>query len=838
MDVHIGTRAIRASMASLFFVLLPTLSIADPCDGLLPTKPATSTTTFEGEIDGNLSALFKTGSLDVDLSGTYKQLEESILQRYPNADKLYIYDRMIYFLCILIRDNNEMNADQKTKSYFQLLNKMDDTGNSPSNDIDKSGSKTPKPTSSRHDPSSVIRKSIDAMSDQTLESYLGQIFFAGLLLPRSDPEKDFLIDELFKRLGVGGTIFYPLSYQHNDDPKETARTILQDTQRIYETSISSRPIPPFIATDHEGGNASGLTKLNIATALPSAMALGATRNRTAALAAGIVAGRELSNLGFNTNFAPVADVIVSDENNVIQDRAFGGDAELVGALSLAYQKGQSARHILSTAKHFPGHGSTEAGFSSPGLPTSYHSLNTFKASLLPFRSLAQSDISFIMTSHFKIESLTEGNVSFNKGVVTNLLRGRGKIPLFNTAFEGVSFRGIVVADNLLEPSATADRGRCNENVGGYINNVIEVAQKSFLAGHDMFILSHISTNSGQKRDDWIKTRKWSDGKETCWRWAITLDEFKRVYRAMSEFIFHDPDDSTRAQRKEQFRASLARILTEKTKIVSSKTTADKYFLEKERGKHQICADELFAGSFTVIPSRHGYAPLDRIGKNDRVLIFFPTRFNSYNGIEEARAAPGYENRLLKNVKAFDFPDALRKYFLHRTTANFEMEALWIADDEMQIRASRQIELIKEHKSNYVIFLINKNVRWLQFQNFLRELNRTDDLDFDRKHITAIITSHATMLRAQRPFARRLLNDPTTIVAYSGYGYRAQRLIEEIKRKTLGYFGSVVPVQIDNLQPLPSFDVQKVPSYCNWLTGDLPPGVLGEEFGNLVTQFPQ
>ena len=88
------------------------------------------------------------------------------------------------------------------------------------------------------------------------------------------------------------------------------------------------------------------------------MAIGATRSDEAARFAGEVAAREGRALGIHWAFAPVADVNNNPANPVINVRSFGEDPELVARLVAAFVEGARAGGLLTTAKHFPGHGDT------------------------------------------------------------------------------------------------------------------------------------------------------------------------------------------------------------------------------------------------------------------------------------------------------------------------------------------------------------------------------------------------------------------------------------------------------------------------------------------------
>ena len=76
---------------------------------------------------------------------------------------------------------------------------------------------------------------------------------------------------------------------------------------------------------------------------------------------GNIIGKSLANLGFNVDFAPVADVLTNSENEVVKLRAFGNDAKMVSDMALLVKEGLEEEGVLATYKHFPGHGATAGG---------------------------------------------------------------------------------------------------------------------------------------------------------------------------------------------------------------------------------------------------------------------------------------------------------------------------------------------------------------------------------------------------------------------------------------------------------------------------------------------
>ena len=90
------------------------------------------------------------------------------------------------------------------------------------------------------------------------------------------------------------------------------------------------------------------------------MAFGATRDPEYAREAGRITAREARAIGVQWNWFPDADVNSNPENPIINTRSFGEDPEQVSEMVVAYIEGAHAVGMLTTAKHFPGHGDTDA----------------------------------------------------------------------------------------------------------------------------------------------------------------------------------------------------------------------------------------------------------------------------------------------------------------------------------------------------------------------------------------------------------------------------------------------------------------------------------------------
>ncbi|WP_420633740.1 glycoside hydrolase family 3 N-terminal domain-containing protein [Candidatus Palauibacter sp.] len=168
------------------------------------------------------------------------------------------------------------------------------------------------------------------------------------------------------------------------------------------------PIPLLVTADFESGagfRVAGIYALpNMlempgATVLPPAMALGAANDEDLAYNAGRVTGDEARALGVHLAFAPVLDVNNNPANPIINTRSFGEDPERVAALGAAFIRGAREAGLLTTAKHFPGHGDTgtDSHVALPIIPGDRARLDSLE--LVPFRRAIDEGVDAVMTAH-------------------------------------------------------------------------------------------------------------------------------------------------------------------------------------------------------------------------------------------------------------------------------------------------------------------------------------------------------------------------------------------------------------------------------------------------------
>ena len=263
--------------------------------------------------------------------------------------------------------------------------------------------------------------------------------------------------EALKNHPVGGIVYFT----ENFETREQTAEMLKNIQKFSK-------IPLFIGVDEEGGRVARLSsnKNMGVTSHPSMLTIGQTKDTGKAYEIGKTLGKELSELGFNVDFAPVADVVANNENTEIGDRSFGSDATLVSDMVSSVVKGLRETGVSAALKHFPGHGSTIAD-SHKGTSVSTRTLDELRTiDFLPFKAGIDAGADFVMVSHMTLTEISDNDLpsSVSKQVITDMLKGE------------LGYKGIVITDSF-------SMGAITEN---YTQG--EAAVMAVEAGADMILM--------------------------------------------------------------------------------------------------------------------------------------------------------------------------------------------------------------------------------------------------------------------------------------------------------------------------------------------------------------
>jgi beta-N-acetylhexosaminidase len=198
------------------------------------------------------------------------------------------------------------------------------------------------------------------------------------------------------------------------------------------------PIPLIVAGDFERGAS---MRVDGTTLFPHAMAFAATGDPQNTKYSGEITARDSRALGVHWIFFPVADVNSNPDNPIINIRSFGENPRDVGQHVRAFIEGareDPKNRVLTTAKHFPGHGDTavDSHMEMPVIQSDRAHLDSIE--LVPFRAAIDANVDSIMTAHIAVPSIEKAELpaTISPAITTSLLR------------DELKFKGLIVTDAL------------------------------------------------------------------------------------------------------------------------------------------------------------------------------------------------------------------------------------------------------------------------------------------------------------------------------------------------------------------------------------------------------
>jgi beta-N-acetylhexosaminidase len=228
-------------------------------------------------------------------------------------------------------------------------------------------------------------------------------------------------------------------------------------------------LPLLIAADFERGLDS---RVSGTLAFPDAMAFGAVGDPARSEKYGAIVAEESRAIGIHWNFFPVADVNSNPDNPIINTRSFGEDPTMVGKMVSAYIKGAAEHGLLTTVKHFPGHGDTgtDSHLGVARVEGNLDRLNTTE--LPPFKDAIAAGVAAVMVAHLSVPALDDDPnkvATISPRIVTDVLQHQ------------LGFHGVVVTD------ALEMRGLTSIYPPGPVSATARAAVDAVKAGDDVIL---------------------------------------------------------------------------------------------------------------------------------------------------------------------------------------------------------------------------------------------------------------------------------------------------------------------------------------------------------------
>lgn len=222
--------------------------------------------------------------------------------------------------------------------------------------------------------------------------------------------------EMLQHPAAGGVILFARNYVSPDQVQE----LISEIHHLRRPGL-------LVAVDQEGGRVQrfrdGFTRLPPASVYGDVYRHASQKGLDTAREAGWLMAAELLSVGVDFSFAPVLD-IDKGISEVIGDRAFSSDPEIISRLAHAWCHGAHDAGMASIAKHFPGHGGVAAD-SHHAIPVDQRELDDiWLDDLVPFRRLAAAGVEGMMPAHVIYERVDGAPAGFSRHWLQEILRGR------------------------------------------------------------------------------------------------------------------------------------------------------------------------------------------------------------------------------------------------------------------------------------------------------------------------------------------------------------------------------------------------------------------------------
>ena len=452
----------------------------------------------------------------------------------------------------------------------------------------------------------------------SLDQKIGQLFTPMVFSKKDDKHFDD-IRSLIEKYHIGGIIF-------------SLGAPVKQTQWLNEFQSMSK-IPLLISMDAEWGVA---MRLDSVIAFPWSMTLGAIKENSIIRKIGKRMGEQEKILGVNMSYAPVLDINTNAQNPIIGNRSFGEDPSRVAEKGVALMLGHHDAGILTSGKHFPGHGDT-AKDSHKTLPTvSFDRSRLEKIETYPFKKAIEQGLSSVMTAHLNVPALsdTKDPTSLSYSVVTQLLK------------QNIGFNGLAVTDALNMKGAEPNDPNSNMDL------------LALMAGNDILLIS----------------------KDI----PLGIEKIKIAYQKFNVV-------------KTRVEESVKKILKAKYKVgLTHKNRVDtkNIYTRLNTKKDTLLIEEAYAKSITLLKNDNQLLPLDprttyaHIKLGDDQSDVFETQLRDYVNIKTV--TPSSIDETLTALK--DFKKVIISY--HRSNRSPFLSADFSKDDIKLIQAiARKHELV-------------------------------------------------------------------------------------------------------------------------------------------------
>ena len=321
-------------------------------------------------------------------------------------------------------------------------------------------------TNEMQDEKDIIQEEELSIIDEELENRITELL-AGMTIEEKVAQLFFVrTGDMNLGYPVGGVILFSEDIVDEGQLRQLIATLHEESR-----------FPLFVGVDEEGGPlVARVGNSNIAVQqFPNMLEIGDLGDASRAFEVGDSIGSYLNDLGFNVNFAPVADIFSNPANTVIGARSFGTTADLVAQMVVQVVEGLQGQGVSATLKHFPGHGNTYEDSHFQRAVTNKTLDELREMEFLPFIAGIERGVHMVMTGHVAVPAVTN---DYTPATLSHLL-------IQEILRQELGFEGIVISDAM-------DMGAIVNHYGSG-----EAAVRFLQAGGDMILMPHNFTEARQ-----------------------------------------------------------------------------------------------------------------------------------------------------------------------------------------------------------------------------------------------------------------------------------------------------------------------------------------------------
>ena len=314
-------------------------------------------------------------------------------------------------------------------------------------------------------------ENFNRLSDEELKERIGQMVMIGFRGTEVSENSDII--KIINDAKIGGVVLFDFDVPSRSFPRNILN--YEQTKKLISDLKKYSSVPLFIAVDAEGGKVNRLKSEYGFLDIASPKELGELNNYEITKKEYLKLSKELRELGFNMNFAPVVDLNINAKNPIIGalNRSFSSNPDTVFIQAKVFIESLKENNIISVVKHFPGHGSSKND-SHLGI---VDVTETYKEEeIIPYQKLNENNLlEAVMTAHI-----------FNKKIDKNYPSTLSSIFLEDILRKKIGFSGVIISDDM-------QMGAISKNYG-FKESII----KAINAGNDILLFSNNSSNNYDK----------------------------------------------------------------------------------------------------------------------------------------------------------------------------------------------------------------------------------------------------------------------------------------------------------------------------------------------------